>query len=745
MMKKKVLFYLLLIVLPLFSLFYMATTTPNIDDRTNLEKGIIAQNPESSTSSYIRPFIYGTGYGPTNIDPLECCDKGTLDVLQQCLETLVSYDLSSHPHYELKPMLAESWAWENPKRISFKIRENVMFHDRTLLNADVVKWNFDRLMYFSNESGSVPLNATSRVAPTSSLYYLDNGSYLFNSFESDGAYNFTINLNGVFGMLLDLLTHASASILSPTFTPFYELLDLMSDKVIGTGPFVYDSYITNTEVQFHAFDYYWRVKPLYIDELVFKVIEDDTARMNAALAGQFDYVGKVTDTYLNLFRTATDMHVEDIGENLSYYYLEIYSGPRDYDGNMIIPSYYQVQRNNATLRRALAYALNYTFIVEEIHKGKAFYGIPAVPRVMPGHNMSVFHGYNESNYVAQIAKARDLMMAMYPTETTGLTNVLDGGVNDASWIAIAERPTPLVDFQLNEHSGGGLMTDLTLVCRSSWELIGINVNVTVRDWSEYQDVGRNTPWEMDGAFRVMTPDYLNPFNMIWRSFSLISEESFSRINQTLLMVEMGAAATEMDYAISLDKWKDVQSILYDVRFENPASLVHIPVYTYFMQQVHHDEVSGFMYNALDWVYFYPCKSERIIFDSFFLFSDAESPDLDGNFNLNWTPSPGAVSYSVYTSSAYIDYINGSQTVLAYQNANSPFYISGLTDGTYYFIIEAKKLSSFALSNCIRVDVLSSSAESPVAIPGLDVLLVGIVSIITGLVMVENVAKKRKNN
>ena len=78
------------------------------------------------------------------------------------------------------------------------------------------------------------------------------------------------------------------------------------------------------------------------------------------------------------------LHVEEIGEDLGYFYLEIYCGPKDYDGSMIVLGDHQYQRNNQTLRRALAYALNYIYIIEEIQQGKACYVVPAVPRSMPG-------------------------------------------------------------------------------------------------------------------------------------------------------------------------------------------------------------------------------------------------------------------------------------------------------------------------------------------------------------------------
>lgn len=90
--------------------------------------------------------------------------------------------------------------------------------------------------------------------------------------------------------------------------------------------------------------------------------------------------------------------------------------------------------------------------------------------------------------------------------------------------------------------------------------------------------------------------------------------------------------------------------------------------------------------------------------TFTLTTDADIPDLDGSFNLIWTDSLYADNYSVYFSNSYITEINSSVTLLADQNATSPYLISGLTNGTYYFIIVAFNEFGNTSSNCIPVEV-----------------------------------------
>jgi ABC-type glycerol-3-phosphate transport system substrate-binding protein len=118
---------------------------------------------------------------------------------------------------------------------------------------------------------------------------------------------------------------------------------------------------------------------------------------------------------------------------------------------------------------------------------------------------------------------------------------------------------------------------------------------------------------------------------------------------------------------------------------------------------------------------------------FTLNSDAESPDKDGIFNLIWTSSMGADNYSVYTSLNYITEINQSLTILAEQNATSPFSISGLENGTYYYVIVAYNENGNIVSNTIKIIV--DIPEKTQIISGYnEFLFVAILSLTTGLIV-----------
>src|SRR5215467_3419019 len=75
------------------------------------------------------------------MDPIYSVQFTERQVLYLIFNTLVRYG----PDFSIRPELAESWkVEEGGKRITFKLRQGVEFHDGTPFDAPAVKWNIDR-------------------------------------------------------------------------------------------------------------------------------------------------------------------------------------------------------------------------------------------------------------------------------------------------------------------------------------------------------------------------------------------------------------------------------------------------------------------------------------------------------------------------------------------------------------------------------------------------------------------------
>ncbi|MFX1277989.1 MAG: ABC transporter substrate-binding protein [Promethearchaeota archaeon] len=552
------------------------------------------------------------------LDPIDTGDYYSRMIQHQITQSLVEYDLSSYSrigihNYSLKPVLVEYWIWESPTRISYKLRENVYFHDNTLMTAEDVKWNFERGQWFCNTTGDLPLNETSREAFSSNLFFFSDGTPIFNKFianDTRDPFNFTLILNTPFGALNDFLASGLVKILSPESTPFYKYLDITKDKLIGTGPYEYLHYERYKELILKRSSIYWGFAG-YFEMIEFRFIDEPTSishnYFTAACNGEFDYLFEIPPL---TFCGPPPYLVIDVGEDLCYFYLEIYCGSRSPNGTMLGNPQYQ--RNPPYLRRTLALAIDYTYIYDEIQSGYGIEGTTAVPRAMPGHNASVIQASDISRtYAYNLAEARQILKDnAADIVARGGLNVSNYDINnDSDWIGknILGR-----NLEINCHFGSTTNLRLNQLLSLNFDLIGIQISETTRDWKEYLSVGEQTPWEMDLNYMGRCPDYLNPYNIIDPLFNLDSNSCFSRINDTTkggLIDMMDTAIKETNRTKQLEIYENIQSYIFDVnRPLTPASHAHISGWVYLIKQAHMPDLKGVNYNVMKiiecWKWYY---------------------------------------------------------------------------------------------------------------------------------------------
>lgn len=163
------------------------------------------------------------------------------------------------------PGLAESWTISTDgKEYVFKLRGGVKFHDGETLDASVVKFSLDRLF------------APGTTVPAKSLY-AD-----IEKVEAVDAATIKVTLKSPNSYLLYNLSLGDAGIMHPKSAA-------TNDKhPIGTGPFVFKERREGDSVSFAKFPGYRDAAAIKLNSVVFKVVKDPSAQVNALLAGDVD-------------------------------------------------------------------------------------------------------------------------------------------------------------------------------------------------------------------------------------------------------------------------------------------------------------------------------------------------------------------------------------------------------------------------------------------------------------------------
>jgi peptide/nickel transport system substrate-binding protein len=165
---------------------------------------------------------------------------------------------------EYIPWLAESYTIaEDGSSITFKLREGVKFHDGSVLNADVVKFNFD------SQIESFKTTVWKSVEVIDDLQVKVN----ITKYQNTILDNFADNTLGLIASKESYLKNGQ---------------EWADKNPVGTGPFVFVEYQQNTKAVYERFDDYWIEGKPYLDGLEILYISDDLTMQAAMQSGELD-------------------------------------------------------------------------------------------------------------------------------------------------------------------------------------------------------------------------------------------------------------------------------------------------------------------------------------------------------------------------------------------------------------------------------------------------------------------------
>ncbi|MCL4368653.1 MAG: ABC transporter substrate-binding protein [Actinobacteria bacterium] len=276
-----------------------------------------------------------------NLDPIqETVESMGLDLIEQ--ELLRGKQDPQTQVFSLVPGLAESWDQPDSKTVIFHLRKGVVFQDGSPFNAQVVKWNLDRMV-----------NNPKSAAKTDLL--------TLKSVDVVDDYTVRLNLNAPPTALLfnlsDLMPQNREAIVSKDAVD-KNGEDYLARHPVGAGPFQFVEWKTGDSMTVKKFDKYWEMgedgQPLpYLDSIVFHWVADKTVKAVQIRTGNLDIVDEIDAQDIPAVKAVPNLQFMEYPWSAQVQYMFF---------NMTKPPF----GDNLKLRQASLYAIDYQSIAKTV-------------------------------------------------------------------------------------------------------------------------------------------------------------------------------------------------------------------------------------------------------------------------------------------------------------------------------------------------------------------------------------------
>ncbi len=394
--------------------------------------------------------VFGSSGDAVRLDPADVTDGESIQRMDNIFEGLVEYEAGST---EIKPCLAESWEIsEDGTEIVFNLRRGVKFHDGTDFNADAVVFSFERQYnpeHPYHQYGEWP-------------YW----GYMFSDIEKMEKiddYTVKLTLKDPNASIMTSLAMFTVAIVSPANAE--KFTEDAFKNPCGTGPFKFVEWVKDDHITLETNEDYWRERP-ELDKLIFRVIEDPSARLLALEVGEVHGIEYPNPSDLErieansnlVLMTEPGMNVGYMAMNTGYGYVDANkNGVKDDDEPFEkLPGYFEPLTKKG-VRQAINMAIDKEAIVRDIYMGTAALAKTGVPPGVLGHHDGI------EDYPYDPERAKELLAeAGYPD-----------GFEVTLHVMPVSRPYMFDPPKIGE------------AIQSYLAAVGITVNFYQVDWSTY--------------------------------------------------------------------------------------------------------------------------------------------------------------------------------------------------------------------------------------------------------------------
>ncbi len=495
-----------------------------------------------------RVVVYAYNDRITGIDPSIEDDTG-LVIIGLVYEQLLRYNPITG---ELEPVLAVAWnSSKNGTEWVFRLREGVVFHDGTPLNATAVKLSIERARDVYVETGR-------------------GAGYIWEALEDIEVLDeYTVKIVLKYPQRLDLLVAATyaAYIFSPKALSSSGASSYLDRKLeewfnrgndAGTGPYTIEYYKPDSEVRLKKFDRWWGWSLINNtqapDYVIIKILPDPQSQYNGLISGEIDIASSVPRDYVSIL----------LSRGFKAYNLTTYHNYLMFFNTRRYPT------NITEFRKAIACALDLDEAVRLAMKGFALKGSGIVPHGFPGFTDGLYHQCGLSEALQYLSESGvqtpvriEILYQVDYEETRIFAEVLQSRLRDLN-IELILNPQPW--SQLKEIAKGVwenpentphlIVADWWPTMPSPYDFLYVMFHSDSKEWNfagydndEFEDL-LDRAWELEGI------NYSEALSLYRRAQEIIFND-----------------------VAGINLWDEVRPFMYSARVELPPKCMN-PLYMY---------------------------------------------------------------------------------------------------------------------------------------------------------------------
>lgn len=302
---------------------------------------------------------YGISNNLDTLDPNVTTYSSVGVIMFHVFDTLVLQD----PLGSFHPALATSWEInDDATEYTFQLRDDVTFHDGTPLNAEAVKFTFDRIA----DPETVSQLAISLLGPYVETEVVDE-------------YTVTIRFSEPYAPFLNSASTPYLGIASPTAVETLGA-DYGTTAIVGSGPFKLESYIPNSEVVLvRNEDYAWGSEEIFgitgpaaSERIVFSIIAEPATRLAALEAGEVYFIDNVPQ-----------LDVARLNEDPNFVVTQIEQPGHGYS---LMMNFERTPTDELAVRQAINQAIDKQGLIDVVFNGFGTPGCSGLTKVMFGYD-----------------------------------------------------------------------------------------------------------------------------------------------------------------------------------------------------------------------------------------------------------------------------------------------------------------------------------------------------------------------